>query len=288
MPQFKLKDGRELEIADNGINSESAIVFHHGTPGHASSWTDWLESAATAGIRAIAYSRAGYGTSDRNPGRSVINVNSDIAQVLDAKNITKFVSIGWSGGGPHCLANTFEPRNVGAISLAGVGAFGVDDLDFLEGMGPENHDEFGAALKGEAVIDQWMNDNAGPMKSVTGSDIIEAFGGLIGDADKAVLEGGEAEAIAASYRSGLAVSFDGWIDDDLVFVKKWGFELESITKPVFLWQGDDDFMVPHAHSYWLEKHSPTATLSFKPGEGHISLTVRYRKEILAQAQGLLK
>jgi pimeloyl-ACP methyl ester carboxylesterase len=288
MPQFKLKDGRELEISDNGINSESAIVFHHGTPGHASSWTDWLESAATAGIRAIAYSRAGYGTSDRNPGRSVINVNSDIAQVLDAKNITKFVSIGWSGGGPHCLANTFEPRNVGAISLAGVGAFGVDDLDFLEGMGPENHDEFGAALKGEAVIDQWMNDNAGPMKSVTGSDIIEAFGGLIGDADKAVLEGGEADAMAASMRSALAVSFDGWIDDDLVFVKKWGFELESITKPVFLWQGDDDFMVPHTHSYWLEKHIPTATLTFKPGEGHISIGVKHREEILAQAQGLLK
>jgi pimeloyl-ACP methyl ester carboxylesterase len=288
MPQFKLKDGRELEIADNGINSESAIVFHHGTPGHASSWTDWLESAATAGIRAIAYSRAGYGTSDRNPGRSVINVNSDIAQVLDAKNITKFVSIGWSGGGPHCLANTFEPRNVGAISLAGVGAFGVDDLDFLEGMGPENHDEFGAALKGEAVIDQWMNDNAGAMKSVTGSDIIEAFGGLIGDADKAVLEGGGADAMAASMRSALAVSFDGWIDDDLVFVKKWGFELEAITKPVFLWQGDDDFMVPHAHSYWLEKHIPTATLAFKPGEGHISIGVKHREEILAQAQGLLK
>jgi len=288
MPQFKLKDGRELEIADNGINSESAIVFHHGTPGHASSWSDWLESAASAGIRAIAYSRAGYGTSDRNPGRSVINVNTDIAQVLDAKNITKFVSIGWSGGGPHCLANTFEPRNVGAISLAGVGAFGVDDLDFLEGMGPENHDEFGAALKGEAVIDQWMNDNAGAMKSVTGSDIIEAFGGLIGDADKAVLEGGEADAMAASMRSALAVSFDGWIDDDLVFVKKWGFELETITKPVFLWQGDDDFMVPHAHSYWLEKHIPTATLTFKPGEGHISIGVKYRAEILAQAQGLLK
>jgi pimeloyl-ACP methyl ester carboxylesterase len=288
MPQFKLKDGRELEIADNGINSESAIVFHHGTPGHASSWSDWLESAASAGIRAIAYSRAGYGTSDRNPGRSVINVNSDIAQVLDAKNITKFVSIGWSGGGPHCLANTFEPRNVGAISLAGVGAFGVDDLDFLEGMGPENHEEFGAALKGEAVIDQWMNDNAGAMKSVSGSDIIEAFGGLIGDADKAVLEGGEADAMAASMRSALAVSFDGWIDDDLVFVKKWGFDLAAITKPVFLWQGDDDFMVPHAHSYWLEKHIPTATLTFKPGEGHISIGVKHREEILAQAQGLLK
>jgi pimeloyl-ACP methyl ester carboxylesterase len=288
MPQFKLKDGRELEILDNGINSDSAIVFHHGTPGHASMWSDWLESAASAGIRAIAYSRAGYGTSDRHPGRSVISINNDIAQILDGKNIDKFVSIGWSGGGPHCLANTLEPRNVGAISLAGVGAYGVDDLDFLEGMGPENHDEFGAALKGEAVIDKWMQDNAGSMKSVTGAEIREAFGGLIGDADKAVLEGEAADHMAASMRSALAVSFDGWIDDDLVFIKPWGFDLGSITKPVFIWQGDDDFMVPHAHSYWLEKHIPTATLSFKSGEGHISLGIKYRTEILAQAQSLLK
>ena len=288
MPQFKLKDGRELEILDNRINSDSAIVFHHGTPGHASSWTEWLESAANAGIRALSYSRAGYGTSDRNPGRSVISINNDIAQLLDAKGIAKFVSIGWSGGGPHCIANTFEPRNLGAISLAGVGAFGVSDLDFLEGMGPENHDEFGAALKGEVVIDQWMEDNAGAMKTVTGSEIREAFGGLIGDADKAVLEGDAADQMAASMRSALAVSFDGWIDDDLVFVKNWGFDLGAITKPVFLWQGDDDFMVPHAHSYWLEKHIPTAKLTFKAGEGHISLGVKYRAEILAQAQDLLK
>lgn len=287
MPQFKLKDGRELEILDNGINSDSAIVFHHGTPGHASMWSDWLESAASAGIRAIAYSRAGYGTSDRHPGRSVISINNDIAQILDGKNIEKFVSIGWSGGGPHCLANTLEPRNVGAISLAGVGAYGVGDLDFLAGMGPENHDEFGAALKGEAVIDKWMQDNAGSMKSVTGAEIREAFGGLIGDADKAVLEGEAADHMAASMRSALAVSFDGWIDDDLVFIKPWGFDLASITKPVFIWQGDDDFMVPHAHSYWLEKHIPTATLSFKSGEGHISLGIKYRTEILAQAQNLL-
>jgi len=288
MPQFKLKDGRELEILDNGINSESAIIFHHGTPDHASTWSEWLEAAASAGIRAISYSRAGYGTSDRNPGRSVISINNDIAQILDAKGITKFVSIGQSGGGPHSLANTCEPRNVGAISLAGVGAFGVSDLNFLEGMGPENHDEFGAALNGEASIEEWMNVNAGAFKNVTGSDIIEAFGGLLGDADKAALAAGGAEQMAASTRSALAVSFDGWIDDDLVFVKPWGFDLAAITKPVFLWQGDDDFMVPHAHSYWLEKHIPTATLIFKAGEGHISLGIKYRSEILKQAEDLLK
>lgn len=287
MPQFKLKDGRELEILDNGINSDQAIIFHHGTPGHATAWLSWLDEAAAAGVRALSYSRAGYGTSDRNPGRSVISINSDIAQVLDGKGINKFVAIGWSGGGPHALANTFEPRNVGAISLAGVGAFGVDDLNFLEGMGPENHDEFGAALKGESVITQWMNDNAVAMKNVSGNDIREAFGGLIGDADKDVLEGATADAMAATMRSGLAVSFDGWIDDDLVFIKHWGFDLAAITKPVILWQGDQDLMVPHAHSYWLEKHIPTAKLTFIPGHGHISLGEKYRPEILKQALELL-
>ena len=288
MPQFKLKDGRELEILDNGINSESAIIFHHGTPGHANYWGDWLETAAAQGIRALSYSRAGYGTSDRNPGRRVISVNADIAQLLDAKNITKFVSIGWSGGGPHSLAASLESRNVGAISLAGVGAFGADDLNFLEGMGPENHDEFGAAIKGEATVEKWMDVNAGAFKSVTGDQIIEAFGGLIGDADKAVLKGGAADQMAASTRSALAVSFDGWIDDDLAFVEPWGFDLAAITKPVYLWQGDDDFMVPHAHSYWLEKHIPTAKLNFVPGEGHISLGIKHRAAILKQAIDLLK
>ena len=288
MPQFKVKDGRELEILDNGITSEKAIIFHHGTPHHASAWSSWLEEAASRGIRALSYSRAGYGTSDRNFGRSVFSNNSDISLLLDGKNISSFVAIGWSGGGPHALANTFDHRNVGAITLAGVGEFGAPDLDFLEGMGPENHDEFGAALKGEAVLDAWMNTNAGSMKNVTGAEIKEAFGGLIGDADKAVIEGDFAHQMAATMHSGLAVSFDGWIDDDLAFVRPWGFNLGEISKPVFIWQGDDDFMVPHAHSKWLAEHIPGSQLKFVPGHGHISLVEKYRSEILNQAEALLK
>ena len=64
------------EFLDNAVISERAIIFHHGTPGHASAWASWLDDAAQLGLRAISYSRAGYGTSDRHPGRSVVSINS--------------------------------------------------------------------------------------------------------------------------------------------------------------------------------------------------------------------
>jgi len=288
MAQFKLKDGRELQFLDNECDSNSAVVFHHGTPGHSSMWHPWLTSLGSFGIRAFAISRPGYGESTRNIGRTVSSITADVSELLNFFGIEKFVSIGWSGGGPHSLATTFEARNVGAITLAGVGAYGVPDLNFLAGMGQENHDEFGAALEGEDVIRNWLITNASAMQKVSGDEIREAFGGLIGVADKLVLEGVYAEEMAASMRAGLEGSFDGWVDDDLVFIQDWGFKLAEITKPVHLWQGDDDFMVPHAHSFWLEKHIPTAKLRFIPGEGHISLGVNYQEEIINQAVELLK
>lgn len=288
MPTLKLSDGRFLEYFDNGISSTSAIIFHHGTPGHGYTWNTWLELAAARGIRALSYSRAGYGISDRNEGRTVLSNCDDIHQLLQGTGVTDFISIGWSGGGPHALATTTLVGCKGAITLAGVGAYGVDDLDFLAGMGPENEDEFGEALKGETAISAWMDANAGAFKNVTGDQVRESFGGLISDADKAVIEGAFADDMATTMRKGLAVSFDGWIDDDIAFIQPWGFNLGDITLPVFIWQGDQDLMVPHAHSYWLEKHIPGSQLNFAPGHGHISLVVKYSSEILNQAESLLK
>jgi pimeloyl-ACP methyl ester carboxylesterase len=207
--------------------------------------------------------------------------------MADAFGIERFVSIGWSGGGPHALATSLDERCVGVITLAGVGQYGKSDLDFLAGMGPENIDEFGVAMQGEKPLRAWMSENATPMQHVTGDEIREAFGGLIGDADKKVLEGNFAEEMASAMRLGLSSGFDGWIDDDLAFVEEWGFDLGSIKVPVHVWQGDDDFMVPHAHSHWLAKIIPTAALHFAPGEGHISLVVKQRHEIVTQTLHLL-
>ncbi len=287
MSQFLLRDGRTLDLLDNHHKSDSAVLFHHGTPGNSTSWREWIEELSGGQMRAIAASRPGYGQSDRHQGRKVVDVVGDLSQVLDQFEVAKFVSVGWSGGGPHALAMSLDKRCAGVITLAGVGQYGQPDLDFLSGMGPENVEEFGVSLKGEGPLRDWMNANAVGMQHVTGAGLREAFGGLIGKADKEVLDGEFAEEMAAGMRRALSHGFDGWIDDDLAFVQEWGFDLGAINIPVLLWQGDDDFMVPHSHSRWLASKIPTAQLNFIPDNGHISLIVKHRDEIVTQLQQLV-
>ena len=285
MSLLKLADGRMLDYISNDVQSKSAILFHHGTPGDCSSWQKWFKDIP--GVRAIAASRPGYGLSDRKKGRTVASDLTDQNHLLVHLNVEKFVSIGWSGGGPHALNMSRNSNCQGVITLAGVGEWGNADLDFLAGMGPENHEEFGAALLGEQSIEKWMQENAAAFKNVTGEDLISSFGGLIGDADKKALTPEVAEEDATSFRRALSVSYYGWLDDDLAFVQPFGFDLSKIDKPVLVWQGDDDFMVPRAHSQWLAEKIPTAKLNFVPGHGHISLGESYRNEIINQALQLL-
>jgi len=285
MALLELKDGRKLDYISNDASSKAAILFHHGTPGDCSAWQKWFKDVPN--VLTVAASRPGYGLSDRNKGRTVASDLADQNQLLEKFGVEKFVSIGWSGGGPHALGMSRNPKCLGAITLAGVGEWGNADLNFLEGMGPENHEEFGAALDGEAAIEKWMQTNASAFKNVSGADLITSFGGLIGEADKKALTPTVAEEDAKAFRRALSVSYNGWLDDDLAFVQPFGFKLGEINKPVLVWQGDDDFMVPRAHSQWLASKIPTAKLNFVPGHGHISLGESYRNEIIAQALQLL-
>lgn len=280
---ISLPDGRSLEIHFAGQPSSDALIFHHGTPGASLTWEEWLPDVQAQGGFAVAYSRAGYGDSTRNEGRTVADINQDTLAILKHFEISRFVAVGWSGGGPHCLANTLMPEAIAAISIAGVGAYGEPDLNFLEGMGEENHIEFGAAVAGAKEIEEWMHQYSPDTAQVTGPQLIEALGGLIGAADQQVLTPEAANNVAQEFRYALKRGYYGWMDDDLAFVQPWGFDLTQISKPVELWQGDEDFMVPHAHGQWLATKIPTAELHMVANEGHISLGIHYRGEIIRRA-----
>jgi pimeloyl-ACP methyl ester carboxylesterase len=231
----------------------------------------------------VAISRPGYGLSDRLEGRRVASVAEDVEDVLDALGIIEFVSLGWSGGGPHALAcGALLPERCKAVSsLAGVGPYGEPDLDFLDGMGPENVEEFGIALEGEEALRRWMDEHAQPYRTIADEELAEALGGLVPEIDVLALnEQGLAAIWAGSMRRCFTNGWDGWIDDDMVFCNHWGFEPSEITVPVAVWQGDLDLMVPFAHGEWLLRHIPTATARLEPGHGHLSLLADRRQAII--------
>jgi pimeloyl-ACP methyl ester carboxylesterase len=282
-----LRDGRTLEVLVGGAPDGPALLCHHGTPGESSPWGDWGDAAAHHGLRLLAITRPGYATSTRDAGRSVADVASDVRAVLEHFAVPWFVTVGASGGGPHALATAALVAGCrGAATLAGIGPYGVADLDFLTRMGPENIEEFGAAEAGEDALRAWMEANAGDLRTTTGNDVIAALGGLIPEVDKAVLRNGLATHIAASFRRSLAPGFDGWIDDDLAFARPWDFALDAIRVPVALWQGDLDLMVPFAHGRWFAEHIPGVQARMRAGHGHLSLDT-LRDEILADLIGLV-
>jgi pimeloyl-ACP methyl ester carboxylesterase len=269
----RMPDGRELEVLVNGPADGLALVMHLGTPSAAVEFEQLTGPAADRGLRTVLWSRPGYGSSTPQPGRSVADVAADAVTILDELGQGRFVTLGWSGGGPHALACAalLPERCAAAATLAGVAPFAADGLDWLAGMGPENVEEFGAARSGDDALSGYLGRAASEFAAVTADQVADALGGLVSEVDKAALTGEFADFLAHSFRRSVAAGIAGWRDDDLAFVRPWGFALSGIQVPVSVWQGAEDRMVPYAHGEWLAAQVPGARAHLYPEEGHLSL-----------------
>jgi pimeloyl-ACP methyl ester carboxylesterase len=289
-------DGRVIEFLMAGPADGLPLVLHEGTPVGLVLYPPTVRTAGTRGLRVVLAARPGYEGSTPRPGRRVVDVAEDTAAVLDELGAGTSVTAGWSGGGPHALAcaAALPGRCLAAASIAGVAPYPADGLDWLAGMGPENVAEFGAALRGEAALTEFLEREAASLSAVTGEGVAKALGGLVIEADKAVLTGEFAEHVAASLRAATSSGVAGWRDDDLAFTRDWGFSLgwspppaqaaqaaqAARPAPVAVWQGDQDQMVPFAHGQWLAAHIKGARVHLMPGEGHLSMTVSAFDRIL--------
>jgi len=266
-------DGRALEVLVDGPDSGDVLVFHTGTPSAVTPRSLLSEPATRLGLRTVQYSRPGYSASTARTGRSVAGCVDDVTAILDHLGADRFVTAGWSGGGPHALACAalLPERCRAAAILAGVAPYAAEGLDWMAGMAAENVEEFGAAVEGAGALELYLERFAAELHGVTGDQVATALGGLVSEVDVKALTGDLAETLAASLRQAVSTGIAGWRDDDLAFVRDWGFDLGSIQVPVAVWQGDQDRMVPFDHGRWLARHVPSARSRLLKDEGHLSL-----------------
>jgi pimeloyl-ACP methyl ester carboxylesterase len=280
MPVAELKehdvqaaDGRTLHVYEGGDPGGTLVLVHHGTPGSGLLAGSWAQDARERGIRLVGFDRAGYGRSDRHPGRTVADAAADSVAVVDALGGGPFRTWGVSGGGPHAIAcAVLRPdRVLAAATIASVGPFDGPGLDFLAGMGQGNLDEFGAALAGEATLAEYLAADRAGLLAGGPDGMVAAMESVLPEVDQAVIQGGFAEFMYPWLATGLRTDAAGWLDDDLAFVRPWGLDLAALSRPLLLLQGRADLMVPYAHGEWLAGRLPGVTARLTEDDGHVSL-----------------
>ena len=289
--EVRLDDGRVLEVLTGGDPDGFPWLFHSGSPSAAAAYRPIDEAARAQGLRMITYSRPGYGGSTPRPlpdaGPRFADDVPDIVALLEAQGVDRFVTLGWSGGGPRALACAalLPDRCLAAATLAGVAPKDGEGLDWFEGMAPENVEEYTTAEEGLDVYEAHMTTTFLPMREVTAEAVADGMGELLTPVDLAYLQPEFAEFLASSFRRAAAQGVIGVRDDGLAAVAPWGFDLASITVPVAVWQGRADAMVPYAHGEWLAQHVPGARAHLFDDQGHLSLIAKI-DEILADLKQL--
>ncbi len=278
-----LPGGHLLGVAEYGPDDGFPIVGIHGTPGsrYGGPPPDKPDLYDRLGIRSICFDRPGYGLSTRRPGRAVVDAATDVAAIADSLGIDRFAVTGGSGGGPHCLAVAARlpdrvTRVACVVGVAPLGQRGLPMQEWRKGMTQGNLDEFDWSLEGEEVLrpqlerlapedlDRVVTDPANPL-----GDTYE-----MSDGDHAIMARPEyavrlRRLIEEAYRQGI----DGWLDDDLAFVKDWGFDLSTLSVPAMVWYGTEDTLVPPSHGRWLARNVPGALVVAMSG-GHLELVNR--------------
>lgn len=268
-----LSDGRDLEYATNALPSSCAVVFHQGTLCDLSEWTSWLHQFERLGVRALAFNRSGYGRSSGKDGRVTLDVGHDVAQLADHLGLRAFVSVGWSGGGSHALATSIDSRCTGVVTLAGIAPFARDDLDFYEGMKNADIDEYDAALRDIDELVSLIDD--------------PEHGNEWCEPDRIAMASPAMDEVNGAIERALSFGRRCLVDDYSSYLSAWGFDVEEITVPVVIFQGDADENVPVAHAKWLTRHIKGSQLRLYPGEGHMSLVFSHRDDIVATIEQLL-
>jgi pimeloyl-ACP methyl ester carboxylesterase len=198
----------------------------------------WLQ-----GIRLVSADRPGFGLSDRQPARTLLDWPGDMAALADHLGIDRFAVLGASGGGAYALAcaRLLPSRLTAAVVVSGMGP--LDRPGATTAMALPNRLLYGLGRRAPlllqalsrvlfAILLRRLSKPAA--KSEAASTPSLDF------MDDPAARPGLAAALAEALRQGTG----GLVDEVALATHPWGFRLEEIAVPVQLWHGQDDRNVP--------------------------------------------
>ncbi len=272
----KLKDGRKLGFTEYGSPNGKPLFYFHGWPASRLSGQETDLAAKKLGIRVISPDRPGFGLSDYQENRTLLDWPNDIAELADKLKIKKFAVMGCSGGGPYVAVTAYKlpGRVTKAGIVVGIAPTGVKgNLD-------------GVAFRGRIG---WANYHRFPFTRTIGtliSLILYKYSPVLGklfawpsEEDKKafldITKGEPSPTLKESFRQGIV----GPRHDLKIYTDPYGFDLNKIKTKVYLWYGEKDQNVSLNMGKYYNNQIPHSELFVDKNGGHLA-RYYYEEKIL--------
>lgn len=285
---LSLAAGRRLGWCAFGDPDGRPVVYAHGFPGSRLEARFADRPARAAGIRLLALDRPGFGHSDPCPGRGLDGWYADVAALLDALGIERAGLLGVSAGGPHALGCALRlPARVTAVAL--LGPLGpVDGPGGTRGMSPLARLCFRLAQRRPALQAALFHLLAAGIRLSPALGFRLLTSGLP-VADRALFAHPEMRRIwVDSLRDSVRQGAGGAIAELRRLAAPWPLAPRRVGRPVAIWHGGADRVVPPAHGRWLAAAIPHARGHWPPDEGHFSLPVNHAGAAFGWLRGAMQ
>jgi len=274
----ELPDGRDLSYAEYGDPAGRPVFAFHGVIGSRLLWSLCDDAATDRGIRVVAPDRPGFGASEFQRGRTLLDWPADVCALADHLDIDRFGVVGFSGGGPHAVACAHAvPGRVRGVSLVST----VTPPETREHADPFNESVLQATKSvpgfSEAAFasSAWLAENFRPWFEAS----------LVASAappDRELFDGPAGETLLADGAEGFRNGPRGSACDLPLVGSDWGFDPRELSHRVDMYHGRADETVNPDLARAFGDLLPEVDL-YLTDDAHYSTLVANRGEILESA-----
>ena len=269
--QVATRDGRTLAYLEVGDRHGPLVLHNHGGPSSRLEARLLADAASKNRLRLVCVDRPGMGQSSPQRARTYEGWADDLVTIADALGHQEFGVTGWSEGGPWALAAAayIDPvrlRHVTSIAPGSYGAFGdnwaAEYLSKADALGGSLALRFKPGFR-------LMYAALGITAKHFRERFVKQVRNGVDDYDRQVLLRPEiGTAFGDSCAECFAHGSDGLVRDAELLYRSWAFDVTNIERPVHMWQGLDDRLVPDPINKTVADRMPGAVWHPVEGAGH--------------------
>lgn len=274
-------DGRHLAYLEVGDPDGPLVLHNHGGPSSRLEARLLADAASKNRLRLLCIDRPGMGQSSPQKARTYAGWADDLVTIADALGYQEFGVTGWSEGGPWALAaaayiDSARLRHVTSIAPGSYGAFGdnwaAEYLSKVDALGGSLALRFKPGFR-------LMYAALGVTAKRFPETFVKQIRNSLNDYDRQLLLRPEiGSAFGDSCAECFAHGSDGLVRDAELLYRSWAFDVTKIERPVHMWQGLDDRLVPDPINKTVADRMPGAVWHPVEGAGHF-VAVGERDEI---------